>query len=55
MSNAFFYLVTAIIIVLGILLIISNNNKEYWFKEGFKTGVNVLMKATDEVTKNLKK
>lgn len=55
MSNVFFCLVSAIIIVLEISLIISNNNKEYWFKKGFETGVNVLMKATDEVTKNLKK
>lgn len=55
MSNVFFCLVSAIIIVLEISLIISNNNKEYWFKKGFETGVNVLMKATDEVTKKLNK
>lgn len=55
MNNVFFCFVYAVIIVLLVIDIIGRCNSTYWFRMGFKTGVESLTSAVKELSDGVKK
>ena len=58
MNNVFFCFVSAVIIVLLVIDIIGRFNSTYWFRMGFKTGVESLtsvVKGLSDGVKSAKK
>ena len=49
MNNVFFCFASAVIIVLLVIDIIGRFNSTYWFRMGFKTGVESLTSALKEL------
>lgn len=54
MNNVFFCFVSAIIIVLLVIDIIGRCNSTYWFRMGFKTGVESLTSALKDLSDGVK-
>ena len=54
MNNVFFCFVSAVIIVLLVIDIIGRCNSTYWFRMGFKTGVELLTSALKDLSDGVK-
>ena len=54
MNNVFFCFVAAVIIVLLVIDIIGRFNSTYWFRMGFKTGVESLTSAVNGLSDAVK-
>ena len=54
MNNVFFCFVSAVIIVLLVIDIIGRFNSTYWFRIGFKTGVESLASAVKGLSDGVK-
>lgn len=54
MNNIFFCFVAAVIIVLLVIDIIGRCNSTYWFRMGFKTGVESLTSAVKGLSDGVK-
>ena len=54
MNNVFFCFVSAVIIVLLVIDIIGRFNSTYWFRMGFKTGVESLTSAVNGLSDGVK-
>lgn len=54
MNNVFFCFVAAVIIVLLVIDIIGRCNSTYWFRMGFKIGVESLTSAVKDLSDGVK-